>query len=107
MAGIGSVFLRTTDMAVAARILGRLFTLAGPEPGAMWLEVPGDIPLFVESVSSDVELHAAEFGIQVEDASSARDALADYPVSEIFEVAPGVNGFHVNEPRVQSLFIHE
>jgi len=107
MASIGSVFLRTTDMTVAARILQTFFTVAEPEPGATWLEVAGDVPIFVEQVAPDVELHDAEFGIRVEDASSARDELDGYPVSEIFEVAPGVKGFNVNDPRVQSLFIHE
>lgn len=106
-AQVGSVFLKVTDMAAASDVLHRLFRFDEPEPGAPWVEIPGEVPIFVELVSSDTVLHDAEFGIRVEDAPAARERLDGHHVSDLFEVAPGVRGFHVADPGVQSLFIHE
>ncbi|MDO5494259.1 MAG: hypothetical protein Q4G64_00930 [bacterium] len=108
---IGSVFLQVSRLESVLEPL-RVLLPHVPEgaPAEKWVEIPGPVDVFIEVVDDDEVPAAARFGIRVQDAARAHHELGAIPQvepSELFEVAPGCQGFNVQGPGFPELFVHE
>lgn len=114
---LGSVFVKTVDIALWVQVLGKALlwsderttaTVASADGG--WLELPGDVDVFVQQCSPEQASCGAGWVVDSVDAvkQSVESAFPDLRVSETFDVAPSVQGVNVYLAETDSdhIFFH-
>lgn len=111
---VGSVFYQTTDAHLAVTLFSAGLGLDPVSPaddygGQDWVEISGEVPIFVQRVA-EPDPEDAAFGIQVPELAAAADRIrqvGSFELSEDFEISPGASALHVSGPGLQRLLVHE